>query len=263
MNERELHREAKPLVQRITAQNQFGSHDLSDWLVELADPLQSYRVLDVGCGNGYLLFPFAQICNEVTGLDVSEDMVAAVQSKAIESGLKNVHTILAAGDEFDLGKERYEITMCNFAIYYMNVPEVISRLARFLTNEGTAYVMGSPDENAQELMQIHSRATDYVPAVYAPGYSDIRKYSAAMNQSFSSLEFHQFTNLVEFPSADFFLEYYTSTNLFRESRNHAPKLEQQVADVAKEIFETFGKITITKVVDTAVLKGPIRNVAHA
>ena len=44
-------------------------------LVEMLDPQPNERILDIGCGTGYLSSKIAERCNEVIGIDLSEEMV--------------------------------------------------------------------------------------------------------------------------------------------------------------------------------------------
>lgn len=258
-NQQDLHNATEPLTQRIDLQTKFGTRDLATWFLELASPNPTDRVLDIGCGSGNHLVPFANVTTNVTGLDISEELLQVARSTACSLGLENVRLIRGSGDSFDLKGETFDLIFCNFAIYYMNATEVIGRMARHLTPRGTAYVMGSPDENAPELLDIHARATDFLPETYAPGYSDIRKYQRIMEQFFGEFTFHRFINPINFPSPEQFLNYYRATDLFQSSLAVEPSLEAKVREICEQIFGAQGRIRITKVVDTAELRGPIQN----
>ena len=80
-------------VVRAYAGGAFGS------LLELVDGtagLAGKRVLDFGCGTGLLTAKVAEHADEVVGVDLAEDMVAALAAK----GLPNVRAL--AGDLHDL-----------------------------------------------------------------------------------------------------------------------------------------------------------------
>lgn len=51
------------------------------------------RVLDFGCGVGRLLIPFAEIADEVVGIDVSPSMLEEAKNNCREQGLKNIELI--------------------------------------------------------------------------------------------------------------------------------------------------------------------------
>jgi ubiquinone/menaquinone biosynthesis C-methylase UbiE len=253
----DLHKRAKPLMQRIDLQKKYGTRDLADWFLKLAAPRPADTVLDIGCGSGKDLIAFAQVCSRAVGIDISRELLKAAREAVDSLNLNNVRLVEVPGDSFDLGEERFSIIMCNFAIYYLDVEETIKRMARCLTPAGTAYIMGSPDENARELMQIHGQATDFLPDVYAPGYSDIHKYQSLMRKYFRECLFHRFLNPVNFPGPDEFTSYYTSTTLFQRTHEVDENIEAKIAEISRRVFEEKGVITITKVVDTAVLKEPV------
>ena len=256
----DLHKQAQPLIQRIDLQKKYGTRDLTDWFLEVAAPRSTDTVLDIGCGSGNHLIAFANVCAGAVGIDISKELIAAAKSTARSLNLTNVHFIEASGDTFDLVRERFSIIMCNFGIYYMDVPDVVSRIAHYLTPEGTAYIMGSPDENAKELLDIHRQSTGFLPDLYAPGYSDIRKYEPIFRSFFAGCTFHRFYNPIHFPSPIEFLHYYEATTLFQCTDSVDPDLKTKVAKISEGVFKKKGKITITKVVDTAELKGPLQNV---
>ena len=251
-----LYQSSKPLRQRIDAQAQYGTRDLTAWFLDLAAPGPAEAVLDIGCGSGNHLIPFAKAAGSAVGIDSSEELAASARRAARDESLDNVRVLVASGDAFDLAGQTFDIAMCNFAIYYMDALRVIELMAHHLKPDGRAYIMGSPDENARELMEVHGRATAFVPGVYAPGYSDVRKYESAMRTHFSSCAFHRFENPVVFPSVEAFLDYYLATTLFQASAGVTDGLEAKVTAVAKQVFEERREIRVTKVVDTAELRGP-------
>lgn len=252
----DLHKRARPLIQRIDLQKKYGTRDLAEWFLKLVAPGPADTVLDIGCGSGKDLIAFAGVCANAVGIDISQELLKSARDTADSLKLANVRLDEVSGDAFELGEERFTIIMCNFAIYYLDVPETIKRIARYLTPAGRAYIMGSPDENAQELMQIHGQATDFLPDVYALSYSDIRKYEPLMRRFFSKCGFHRFYNPVNFPSPEEFMGYYTSTTLFQRTREVDDDIEDKIADIGRQVFDEKGVITITKVVDTAELREP-------
>lgn len=251
------HNNVWDLEQRIDLQVKYGTRDLTEWLVERIAPEPSDRLLDVGCGSGNHLLPLARRCAKATGIDIRADVLDAARATADELGIRNVSLIKASGDAFDLG-ERFDIAICNFAIYYMDVPVVLSRMASHLCEDGVAYVAGSPDENAVELMALHGEATSFVPDTYAPGYSDVRRHEPTMREHFASCTFHRFFNPVRFPTAGEFLEYYEATALFTQSVDREPRLLELVTAASERVHERTGEVCITKVVDVAELRGPVR-----
>lgn len=71
-------------------------------------PLKGLSVLDIGCGGGLLCELLARQGAEVTGLDVSEEMIKVAKAHAVESGLaidyraQTVEAFCKKGKKFDL-----------------------------------------------------------------------------------------------------------------------------------------------------------------
>lgn len=66
------------------------------------------RVLDFGCGVGRLLIPFAELANDVVGMDVAPSMLSEARKNCDERSIDNVTLVLsddslsAANGQFDL-----------------------------------------------------------------------------------------------------------------------------------------------------------------
>jgi SAM-dependent methyltransferase len=75
--------------------------------------LAGKRILDIGCGTGRYTIRLAKLAGEVTGNDISEEMLSILENDAAEEGLSNVSTILSGWENFDCGGGNdYEITFC-------------------------------------------------------------------------------------------------------------------------------------------------------
>ncbi len=252
----QLYEQAKPLEDRIAIQQAYGTRDLTEWFLDLAKPQLSETVLDIGCGNGHQLFGVVTKCRSGLGIDLSEALLDTARQAAAARGLTNVRFLKASGDQVELGLERFDLILCNFAIYYMDVARVVAKMRQHLSPTGRVYIMGSPDENARELLEIHRRATPFLPSVYAPGFSDIRKYEPLLRQTFGACTFHQFINPLRFPSPEVFVAYYTSTTLFQSSQAAVEGLEAKIREISRAWWQEKQEIRITKIVDIAELGRP-------
>lgn len=69
-------------------------------VLELLDPLAGERILDLGCGDGVLTQKLVTLGARVTGVDGSEDMVAAARVRGIDARVMDVRS-LTFENEFD------------------------------------------------------------------------------------------------------------------------------------------------------------------
>lgn len=77
------------------------------------------RVLDFGCGVGRLVVPFAQIADDVVGLDVSESMLNEAKKNCEELSLGNV-SFFKADDE--LSNLQGKFNLINSCIVFQHIP---------------------------------------------------------------------------------------------------------------------------------------------
>ena len=86
--------------------------EMAEQLLAAAAAQPGERVLDIGCGTGVTTLPYARAVGpsgHVTGVDISQPMLAAAERRVAESGLGNVTLLLADAQvhpfppaEFDL-----------------------------------------------------------------------------------------------------------------------------------------------------------------
>src|SRR5438874_3800964 len=85
-----------------------------DLLLPLAGSANQ-RVLDVGCGTGFLAFRFAELGHTVTGIDLSPQMIDRARRKTEQAGQKiefrvgDAAALDCADDSFDLVVARHVI----------------------------------------------------------------------------------------------------------------------------------------------------------
>lgn len=247
---KELYKKRNELESRINLQSLYSSYNFDEWLINLIKPQKNDAVLDIGCGSGNHLLKLAPNIKEGTGIDTSIDLLKSCEERKDNLGIKNISFYNYSGDNFIFTNKKFDIILCNFAIYYMNEEKVFSLIKNHLNKTGVGFITGSPDENAIELMNMYLKITDYIPDVYKPGYSDIRKYENLAKKYFKNCQFYRFINPVVFPDVDDYLNYFKSTTLFQSSRDKIPDMIERMGIESNKIFEKNGNITITKVVDT-------------
>ena len=92
-----------PAVKKMTAFDVFGeefdfwarmvrgTRHHEEWLSIL--PASSDRVLDVGCGSGFLCLSLADRVNNVVGVDISQKMIQLAKKYKAEQRKNNVHFV--------------------------------------------------------------------------------------------------------------------------------------------------------------------------
>jgi ubiquinone/menaquinone biosynthesis C-methylase UbiE len=82
----------------------------------------SRRVLDIGCGTGFLALRFAELGNAVTGVDLSPQMLDRARRKAEQVGLK-LDLRIGDASALDCGDEVYDVVAARHVVWNLPDPE--------------------------------------------------------------------------------------------------------------------------------------------
>ncbi|MGH3297694.1 MAG: bifunctional 2-polyprenyl-6-hydroxyphenol methylase/3-demethylubiquinol 3-O-methyltransferase UbiG [Trebonia sp.] len=98
--------------------------------------LTGLRVLDVGCGGGFLAEEFAALGCRVTGVDPSAASIAAARAHAAGRGLR-IDYLVAAGEELPVADAAFAVACCCDVLEHVRDPDrVVSETARVLKPGG-------------------------------------------------------------------------------------------------------------------------------
>ena len=102
------------------------------------------RVLDLGCGDGTTALPIARLGAEVTGVDISRNLVEAGNRRAQEAGLTNCR--FQHGDATNLsglGDATFDLAVSVFGAMFAPKPFDVAKEMVRVTGPGGRIVMGN------------------------------------------------------------------------------------------------------------------------
>ncbi len=99
-------------------------------LLEAAAAAPGERVLDVGCGTGATLLPFAAAVGphgHATGIDIAAPMLARARDRVAEQGLTNVTLLQADAQVHDFAPASFDLVTSRFGVMFFADPTAAFR----------------------------------------------------------------------------------------------------------------------------------------
>lgn len=135
--------------QVATFPTDYGDYLASEWALFAADPGRQHesrtlarqfaprRVLDVGCGGGQDLIPFAEHGATCVGIDVARDSALwAARQFQCELPGTSVAFLTGAAEALPFGNGSFDLVICRLAIPYTNNAAAFAEMSRVLTDGG-------------------------------------------------------------------------------------------------------------------------------
>jgi ubiquinone/menaquinone biosynthesis C-methylase UbiE len=92
------------------------------WLSTVLPPSPPARVLDVGCGSGFLALLLAAAGHTVAGVDLSERMLAVARQEATRRSL-NLRLIRGDAEQPPVTADRFDAVVCRHLLWTLPHPE--------------------------------------------------------------------------------------------------------------------------------------------
>lgn len=250
----------KDLLTRVDIHQKYGARDIDQWMLELLQPQDDRRILDVGCGAGKQCFLFWEATGgkaEITGGDVSQELLEKARNENARRGTSIRFMELDFNRPFPFEADHFDLLSCCFAIYYAeDIPFTLREMHRVLKPGGRLFTTGPMPENKKVFYDI-IRTASGKPIPPMPGSS---RYGSlildTMRRLFRDVQVHIFENPLTFESVEPFLEYTRAslsedrklwTPLF-QSKEEFEALMQAIEDEARAYIAREGKLVMTKVV---------------
>lgn len=122
---------------------EYRMEDFREYAVLAASFLgQGASVLEVAAGPGYFCIELARLGDfEITGLDISDDLVKIARANAVESGVK-VDFTQGNASAIPFRDAAFDLVFCSWAVKnFMQPVKVLNEVYRVLKPEGTALIV--------------------------------------------------------------------------------------------------------------------------
>jgi ArsR family transcriptional regulator len=88
------------------------------------------RYADLGVGDGILTMMIAQVARSVTAVDLSQEMLSALLTRARSQGIENIETVEADIEELPLPDASHDVVVFSQALHHVDQPRRALREAR-------------------------------------------------------------------------------------------------------------------------------------
>jgi ubiquinone/menaquinone biosynthesis C-methylase UbiE len=132
---------------------------LENYLWNKNSPL---KILDIGCGNGWLTSRLSAINNSpVTGIDINRFEIE--QAKRVFGGKErlNFHSGNIFNDELFHEKQFNVIVMAASIQYFNDIQKLFAHLLTLLRNDGEIHIIDSPFYEEKKIRKAHLATHDY------------------------------------------------------------------------------------------------------
>ena len=159
--QRRVYRFWAPVYDRLYAGVLAASHDK---IIELASAKDG-RVLEVGVGTGLLLPKYSRKCH-VTGIDISQEMIARAKDKIRAHGLDQVDLRVGNAQSLEFPPNSFDVVILPFVLTLLPEPEAaLDECLRVLKADGTIVIAGKISDGAGVVGLVERIMAPFVEAI--------------------------------------------------------------------------------------------------
>ena len=236
------------LENRLKINRCYGSKDIRPWIIDLLKPSINEKILDVGCGSGEQVIPFAKETknkSEIIGIDVSKKLLNLAKKEAEEKGVKIKLLRHDANNNLPFDDEYFDAVTCCFTIYHIKKRlNLINEFYRTLKPGGRLLITGPDPENNQEMFDFFKEVNIKISQMPRDLFKN--EIGNNLEKKFSKEKYSVFKNKVNFPSTTDFVSYIKMTQLFLD--NVPSDKQKDVCKQLEHIIEKNNELTLTKIV---------------
>ncbi len=118
-----------------------GHLDSVDLLIKLSEASADDTVLDVACGPGLVACEFARNVRHVTGIDLTEKMIAEARIRQAAESLSNMDWRIGSATELPFKDDAFSIVISRYTFHHFTSPtSVLSEMIRVCKPNGRVLV---------------------------------------------------------------------------------------------------------------------------
>ena len=216
-----------------------------DYLYRCLEFTGRESLLDVGCGNGFVLREIVSRLRDgarVVAVDISPTMLALARENTLGLWLP---IDFAEGRAEDLSRypdDSFDRVMANYIFHYIEEPDVVcAEIARVLDLDGIAAVAIEARHSMAEMYELHFEVMERVgfPADFINrlprgrrGKMVLENTAETLQRHFAEVKEHPYVDALRFSSLDPFMQFYVAGHQFCGAKAMADE------SISEEAFES-------------------------
>jgi SAM-dependent methyltransferase len=158
------------------------------------------RALDLGAGGGHVSYLLAPYAGEITAIDLSPDMLAAVAATAHKKGLSNIETVRAPAEQLPFNDAAFDFLACRYSAHHWCDFEGGLRQARRVLKRNRRAVFIDACSPGPALLDTHLQAIELLrDASHVRNYSASEWTDALTRLGFGLINFRTWRLRMDFP----------------------------------------------------------------
>lgn len=208
-----------------------GSAIAFDYLMSCIGSIKTKRILDYGCGSGWLAVYFAKLGAEVEGFDISENLLRVAQKRAVFNEVQDkVNFRKLAAENLLYPNNYFDLVIGIGILHHLDLEMVGPELKRVLRNGGKALFLEPFGESKflnflrNYLLRVHCGHWKNKLNEHPLTYSNIK----ALGRHFSYFNYkeYQFVSMISRLISDKFSEVFKLNNFDEFLLNRFPSLKK-------------------------------------
>lgn len=218
--------------------------DLAGRAIELLDPRPGERILDIGCGDGYLTERIAATGALMTGVDYSPELVAAAQARGVDARLGN-------GEEIGFFGE-FDGAFSNAALHWMRRADAVVRGVEKALRPGGRFVGEfAGARNAYYIRQaVHEALTrrgfdaEEIDPWYLPEAQEYREVLESGGLVVSHIELFDRPVVIDYPVRDWIRTFGSPYLTVLPEQERDPLLDEVTCQLEPHLLGKDGRWTV-------------------
>ncbi len=131
----------------------YGLDKAVKMCIDILGDLQGKKVLDCGCGNGFMTTVLAKHGAQVTAIDISEKSVELTRNRALVNGVSdNVKTVVMDFEDLEFEDESFDFVVGNFVLHHIEIDKTGPEIKKVLKPGGKAVFIETSAQNKLLMM---------------------------------------------------------------------------------------------------------------